>query len=175
VSNKKDNKIKEKNYFSSALHVRAILSVLLFLLSSISSYGADAITFVKKPEVVKDKEPLEPGENKFKISFTLSASTDVEVAILNNTNKIVRHLAAGVLGGKNPAPEPFVAGLAQTIKWDGKDDFGKLAIGGPFKVQVRAGMGVKYGRLIGGSPYTGVLSTGAPADSIAIAPDGTLF
>lgn len=156
------------------------LSKLFFLmvycsLVSFNCYAADEISFTKKPEVVKDTEPLEPGENKYKISFTLSASTDVEVAILNSANKIVRHLAAGVLGGKNPPPEPFAAGLAQTIKWDGKDDFGKAAASGPFKVQVRAGMGVKYGRIIGGSPYTGVLSTGAPADSIAIATDGTLY
>lgn len=151
-----------------------VITLILFFIS-IFCFTAEEITFTKKPEAVKDTDPSEPGVNKYKITFALSKATDVEVAILNSSNKIVRHLAAGVLGGQNPPPVPFVASLSQTIKWDGKDDFGILAVGGPFKVQVRAGMGVKYGRIIGGSPYTGVLSAGAPADSVAVAPDGTLY
>jgi len=48
--------------------------------------------------------------------------------------RVVRHLVAGVLG-RNPPP-PSKPGLAQSIEWDGKDDDGKPAGGGPFKVRV---------------------------------------
>ena len=48
---------------------------------------------------------------------------------------IVRHLAAGVLGEN--APEPLKASsLEQTLVWDGKDDDGLPAAGGPFTVRV---------------------------------------
>ena len=107
-----------------------------------------------------------------KISFTLSAPADVEVAVLDAQGKAVRHLAAGVLGAKNPPPEPLKAGLAQTLEWDLRDDFGKPAAGGPFKVQVRAGMSVRFGKIMGTSPYTGVVTSGAPQDSLATAADG---
>ena len=53
---------------------------------------------------------------------------------------MVCHLAAGVLGGANPPPEPLKVGLKQEMTWDGKDNAGKPAEGGPFKVRVRAGM-----------------------------------
>jgi hypothetical protein len=95
---------------------------------------------------------------KVKTSFTVSASTDVEVAILDANGKVVRHLAAGVLGGRKAPPPPLKAGLSQSLEWDMKDDLGKPAAGGPFKVRVRAGMGVKFGRMIGGSPYTGTIN-----------------
>ncbi len=92
---------------------------------------------------------------KVTVAFTLKKAADVEVAVLDAKGKVVRHLAAGVLGGKNPPPAPLRPGLAQSLTWDGKDDLGNVATGGPFSVRVRAGMGVKFGRLIGGSPYTG--------------------
>ena len=109
------------------------------------------------------------------ISFTVSEPTDVEVTILDATGRAVRHLAAGVLGGVKPPPAPLKPSLAQELGWDGKDDAGRKAEGGPFKVRVRAGMSVAFGRMIGGSPYTGQVTTGAPSDSLAVAPDGTLY
>jgi len=65
---------------------------------------------------------------------------------------VVRHLAAGVLGGENPPPAPLKKGLSQSVEWNGKDDFGRKASGGPFKLRVRAGQGVKFGRFIGEDP-----------------------
>ncbi len=88
-----------------------------------------------------------------KITFAASAPTDVEVAILDARSKVVRHLAAGALGGELPPPEPLKAGLSQSIEWDGKDDAGRPASGGPFKVRVGLGMEAALGRLIGGDPY----------------------
>ncbi|MCW8130489.1 MAG: hypothetical protein KIS92_09090 [Planctomycetota bacterium] len=88
------------------------------------------------------------------VAFAVSASTDIEVSVLNAKGDVVRHLAAGVLGGEKPPPPPLKPGLSQTVAWDGTDDFGKPAQGGPFKFRVRAGSKFKFGRFIGEDPYT---------------------
>lgn len=88
-----------------------------------------------------------------KISFSLVAPADVEVAVIDSSNRVVRHLAAGVLGGANPPPEPLKAGLVQEVLWDGRDDFGNSAAGAPFKIRVRSGTDVKFGRFVGDQPY----------------------
>src|SRR5207253_504712 len=58
-----------------------------------------------------------------KIEFEISRPTDVAVAVEDLKGTIVRHLAAGVLG-KNPPPPLQPNALAQSLEWDGKDDFG---------------------------------------------------
>ncbi len=87
-----------------------------------------------------------------RISFAVDAPADVDVSILDSSGKVVRHLAAGVLGAEEAPPAPLKAGLAQELSWDGMNDFGETSRGGPFKVRVRAGMGVKFGRMIGQNP-----------------------
>jgi len=104
-------------------------------------------TFRQSPRAVR-------AAGRVVITLAVSTPTDVEVAILDADGRVVRHLAAGVLGGENPPPAPLKAGLSQSLTWDGKDDFGKPAKGAPFKVRVRAGSGVRFGRIIGGDPYT---------------------
>lgn len=87
------------------------------------------------------------------VSFAVASKTDVEVSILDARGKVVRHLAAGVLGGVKPPPSPFKKGLSQSIEWDRCDDFGNPAAGGPFKARVRAGLKVGFGRTVSDSPY----------------------
>jgi len=87
------------------------------------------------------------------ITFAVSEKTDIEVAILNSKDKVVRHLAAGALGGKKLPPAPLKAGLSQTLEWDGKDDYGQAVKGAPFKVRVRVGMEAKLKTIVGGDPY----------------------
>ncbi len=88
------------------------------------------------------------------IRFEMSVSSDVEVAILNAQGDVVRHLAAGMLGGKNPPPAPLVPGLSQKITWDGLDDYGvPVSDVSVCSVRVRAGMGVRLDRIVGGNPY----------------------
>ena len=70
-----------------------------------------------------------------RITFALAAATDVEVAVLNAKGAVVRHLAAGALGGQSPPPAPLKRGLAQSLVWDGKDDAGRPAAGGPFRAR----------------------------------------
>jgi hypothetical protein len=77
---------------------------------------AGAAQFVSKPTAARVGETTE-------IAFDASAATDVEVAVVGSDGKVVRHLAAGLLGPD--APAPFQKGaLAQKVTWDGKDDLG---------------------------------------------------
>jgi len=97
--------------------------------------GGGAATFAAAPKA-------QAAGDKVKITFAVSASTDVEVAIVDAKGQVVRHLAAGLLG-KN-APEPLQKdSLAQELLWDRKDDAGQTAANGPFSVRV--GIGAKPG------------------------------
>jgi len=107
--------------------------------------AAGEAAFSAKPEATKDGD-------KVKIAFAVAAPTDVEVAVLDAQGKIVRHLAAGVLGAKNPPPEPLKAGLTQELVWDGRDDFGKPAEKGPFRARVRLGTQLKVGAVLASDP-----------------------
>jgi hypothetical protein len=95
----------------------------------------------------------EPAPERRKVVFSVPKPTDVEVAIVDAQGKVVRHLAAGVLGGANPPPAPLAPGLSQALEWDGKDDLGRAARGGPFRARVRTGMKVSFGRTLADSPY----------------------
>jgi hypothetical protein len=118
----------------------------LVLCLLVGPVAAQELQFKKPPTAVRQ-------DGKTSIAFTLSAPADVEIAVLDASGKVVRHLAAGVLGSKAPPPEPLKPGLEQTLVWDGQDDQGKPAGAGPFKVRVRGGMRVEFGRLVGDSPY----------------------
>jgi hypothetical protein len=112
----------------------AFLTAAFGLACSLAASGEGArVKFSAKPAATKTGD-------KVKISFTTSAPTDVEVSILDAKGKVVRHLAAGVLGGKTPPPKSLKAGLSQNLEWDGKNDLGEKATGGPFKIRVRLGL-----------------------------------
>jgi len=141
--------------------MRTPLAALLVIASTVHA----APTFTQKPTARKV-------EGEVRIAFTISEGTDVEVAILDAKGKVIRHLAAGVLGGKTAPPAPLKAGFSQSIEWDGKDDYGEQAAqGGPpaaakplgeagFSVRVRVGMGVKLERIVGGDPVVSENSVG---------------
>lgn len=124
---------------------------------AVRARGAEA-AFAEKPAAAAV-------DGKTRITFAVAAPTDVEVAVLNAQGGVVRQLAAGALGGGNPPPEPLRAGLRQELVWDGRDDFGKAAAGGPFKIRVRAGLSVKFGRFIGAHPMAMGVMSGVAADS----------
>jgi outer membrane protein assembly factor BamB len=130
----------------------------LFLAAKLSATPAE---FVNKPSAVRFG-------NTTKIDFTVDRLTDVAVAIEDAKGKVLRHLAAGMLG-KNP-PEPLQANkLAQSLAWDGKDDFGKAATGGPFKVRVQLGMKAEFDRFLLYNPHAS-----GPISAVATGPGGTL-
>lgn len=104
------------------------------------------------------------------IAFTVSQATDVEVAILDADGKVVRHLAAGLLG--QHAPEPFQKGaLEQIVTWDGKDDAARPAEGGPFQVRVRVGSQPKLCAYLGRDEN----QLNSPICAITVSPQGELF
>lgn len=84
----------------------------------------------------------------YRIEFAVDQSTDVAVEITCD-GRIVRHLAAGVLGGPKPPPAPLTPGLKQSILWDGNDDAGKqVAADKPVQARVRLGLGVEFDRFV---------------------------
>jgi len=152
------------------MYVKTIAFVLLSFCWG-NALRADSAKFTTAPKVTR-------AGGKIVVAFSLNKPTDVEVSILDAKGKVVRHLAAGVLDGKNPPPSPLKPGLSQEIEWDGNNDLGKSAVGGPFEIRLRAGMSVKYGRMIGGSPYTGsvvVMPYRAPVNGLAVDQDGNLL
>jgi hypothetical protein len=126
--------------------------------------------FVEAPKVTREGE-------RWQISFAVNLATDVEVAVLNRAGKVIRHLAAGVLGGKNPPPAPLQVGLTQRVAWDGKNDDGEKVPGDDVQIRVSAGTKVRFGRMIGSSPYTGsvaVMPYRAPVNGLVIDEQGNL-
>jgi NHL repeat len=134
------------------------------LVAPVSTARSGEVSFARKPLTKK------LAEEKYEISFAVSGKADVEVCILDGKGNPVRHLAAGVLGGKNPPPAPLKPGLSQELTWNLSDDFGRPAKGAPFKVRVRAGMGFKLGRFIGEDPHRQ-----GTVESVACDEDGRLY
>jgi hypothetical protein len=91
---------------------------------------AGEASFSARPTVTK-------AGGKWKIGFAVAAPTDVEVAVLAADGRVVRHLAAGVLGGKCPPPEPLRASLVQQLVWEGKDDLRRPASRGSIATTIR--------------------------------------
>ncbi len=145
--------------------MRSALAIALGLVSlALAPHArAEGAGFSSKPQAVKSGD-------RATVRFALSGPTDVEVAIVDAGGKVVRHLAAGVLGGAKPPPAPLMDGLAQVVEWDGKDDFGKPVAAAGLKARVRLGTGVKFGRFIGEDPYNFGKVVAAVADE-----DGNLY
>ncbi|QDU21012.1 hypothetical protein [Urbifossiella limnaea] len=129
--------------------MRALIAAGLVVLASGSAPGADPPRWIKPPALHADEQT-----GAWRVTFELDALTDVEVALVDPaTSAVVRHLAAGVLGPK--APPPLAAGSrAQSLEWDGKDDY-QVRVRRPeaVVVRVRAGMGVALEQIVGGDPY----------------------
>ncbi len=91
------------------------------------------------------------GPDRYEITFTVKGFCDVTVAVVDGEGRIVRHLAAGVLGRN--APPPFQKdSRRQVVVWDGKDDLDRY-VKHPRSmfVRVSCGMKITYHRLVGGA------------------------
>jgi NHL repeat len=112
-----------------------------------------------------------------KISFAVSSATDATVVVTDAKGKAVRHLATGLLGPNAPAPFRKNS-LTQAVVWDRRDDDGKPAGGGPFKVRVQLGLTAAFDRIIQG-PGSGIeapnaLGTG-PAGELYVLSTGSMW
>jgi len=91
-------------------------------------------TFAKEPVVTRQGD-------RVTISFESNGFCDVTVVAENPDGTILRHMASGVLGAN--APVPFKKNSkAQTVVWDGKDDFGRY-INDKDSVSIRVSLGLK--------------------------------
>ncbi|HOX04859.1 MAG TPA: hypothetical protein PK280_00545 [Planctomycetota bacterium] len=148
---------------------RVLICALSLGLATASATAAEPAPpkFVKKPAVAR-------AGDRTTISFAVDRETDVAVYIEDAKGTIVRHLVAGVLG-KNP-PEPLKANsLEQSLEWDDRDDDGKQAAGGPFKIRVGLGLSASYA----GQPFAAKGQSGPDAvenvAGLACAGDGRLL
>ena len=139
----------------------ALMSLMTVLLAA--GYAMGDVTFTTEPEAAVV-------DGRVTVRFAVSEPTDVEVTILDSDGAAVRYLAAGVIGGANPPPEPLQRGLRQTIEWDGLNDNGQRAENGPFTARVRTGLSPQFDRYIGACPH----SQGSPV-GLGTDPDGNLF
>ena len=102
---------------------------------------------VQRQEVFEFTEPLKVrkvGRDDYEISFASKDYCDVAVAIEDRKGRIIKHLAAGLLGPE--APEPLLKNsLTQTLRWDGKDDYGQYPrdLSG-WRVRVSLGLKVAF-------------------------------
>jgi hypothetical protein len=137
-----------------------ILAGLLLVLAGPALGGEPA--FSAKPKATK-------AGGKVKITFAVSAPTDVEVAVLDPAGEIVRHLAAGLLGENAPAPLQK-GSLSQSLEWDFTDDYGKELPAGAYRVRVGLGLKPAFDRILGYDPNTLGLVYG-----LTVGPGGELF
>ena len=167
--------------------------VAMGLAANTISAQEPAVKFAAKPTVKQES-------GRTLIAFALAAPTDVEVAVLDAKGVVVRHLAAGVLGGQAAPPAPLQPGLAQRLEWDGRDDYGQRVSGfrfqegsdsglkpetrhlEPLSIRVRIGMGVTLERIVGGDPYAWYSKEMGQGDHAAwrimgmeVKPDGTVY
>lgn len=141
----------------------ALLVPILFFAARLSAgESAGPVSFSKAPQIAKDGA-------HWSVTFAVSKPCDVLVAVQDAKGNVVRHLAAGVLG-KN-APPPFEKdALAQKLAWDGKDDLGAAAQGGPFKIRVAAGLKPTFDKIVGWNP-----KTFSPISGLSVGPGGEVF
>lgn len=87
--------------------------------------AAPRLDFERRREVFEfTRQPsVAVAGDKATITFAVKDYCDVTVAIEDARGRIVRHLAAGVLGANAPAPFGRDS-LAQSLVWDGKNDQG---------------------------------------------------
>ncbi len=90
-----------------------------------------------------------------RIDFAADRPVDAAVSVEDSRGRVVRHLAAGLLG--STAPAPFrTASLEQSLLWDGRDDEGRDVLGGAppgtFTVRVALGLKPTFEKLLGSNP-----------------------
>lgn len=116
--------------------------------------AAAAFTLAQDPAFVQPPQMTVLNDSAWRIEFTVSAPTDVEVSVVDpSSGRVVRHLAAGLLGTAAPAPL-LRDSLHQIFLWNGRDDLKRpVALAAGCRVRVRAGMSVALDTILGESWY----------------------
>lgn len=150
-----------------------ILSIVLIpVFGAKGAVAADThVAFASLPTVTADGAGV-------RIDFEAAQSTDVVVDVIDAKGKVIRHLAAGLLGPHAPAPLAADS-LQQTLNWDRTDDEGK-PVRGPVRVRVGLGMQAKFKSEYGGGrqPMPELPWNGRDMDRLSAfcsGPDGTIY
>jgi DNA-binding beta-propeller fold protein YncE len=159
--------MKQRNGWTVGRLNGAFLSLAAqsLLLTGAASAAPETATFTKKPTATRKNDGAV-------ISFAVDRPTDVAVFVEDSSGRIVRHLAAGVLGTN--APAPFQSGsLEQRIEWDGKADYGRPVSRNPdtgLRLRVSLGLQAKYDkRLLHDEQCLGGIA------SLVAGADGTVY
>jgi hypothetical protein len=124
---------------------------------------AGTAKFAQTPTVVREGD-------QFAIRFAATTATDVEIRIVTDDGRTMRHLAAGRLGPTPPAPLQTHS-LAQSVRWDGLDDSGRpIPPDVRLKAIVSLGLTPKLDRVIGNNP-----ADLGGIRAMATGPDGRLY
>jgi hypothetical protein len=130
----------------------SIILALIFSINFVQIIIADELEKYKVKREEKFDFDVKPSvlkhENSYLISFTTKNYCDVSICVVNNEDKILRHIASGVLGDN--APAPFAKNsFKQEIKWDLKDDQGNyLKDLDNIKIQVSLGLKPEFERTL---------------------------
>ncbi len=132
-----------------------IFSLLVFTCAARGA-AAEPPAFTARPKVGVSG-------GKTTIRFAVKSSCNATVWVEDAQGKIVRRLAAGVLGDN--APAPFKKGLVQALEWDGRSDAGKQISPVGLKVKVGLGLEARPAGMLGYDPGTigKVISTATDA------------
>ena len=108
------------------------------------------------PVTSEDPELDQLREACKRLNFTIRAVKDAQElfdkkGLVNALYALGCNCTAGRLGVNAPAPLAKGA-LEQTLNWDGKDDLGKRAEGGPFSVRIALGLKPELDRFLGDNP-----------------------
>ncbi|MFW6107077.1 MAG: hypothetical protein ACOC8A_00150 [bacterium] len=118
--------------------------------------------FARKPTVEATPEGVT-------IRFEAGAPTDVAVDVVDARGKVVRHIAAGLLGPKAPAPLQEDT-LSQVLHWDRRDDRGNPVPQGQYVVRVGLGLTCSFDRVMGWNAYNF-----GEIKGLAVGPGGDLY
>ena len=120
-------------------------AAILLLAFSLRPLHAASPGFLTKPSASRDG-------NTVTISFAVSNDCDVAVSIEDSRGRILRHLAAGMLGENAPAPLQK-GSRKQRIVWDGKRDDGTYVDRMPVTIRVSLGLEPRFEKSLLWSPY----------------------
>ena len=121
--------------------------------------------FVRAPRL-ENVKTVDGRITSAEVAFELDRAADCAVCIVDDRGKVIRHLAAGMLGPKAPAPfEPDK--LAQRIAFDGTGDDGKPLAAGLYVLRVSVKMTPKLGAILAEDPnaYSFVHPVGIQTDA----------
>ncbi|MCG3179150.1 MAG: hypothetical protein BIFFINMI_01481 [Phycisphaerae bacterium] len=145
---------------------RFVIAILLLAPAAAAAADGPGPKFAAPPTAAKAGDGAT-------VAFAVDRAADVAVWVLDAKGGVVRHLVAGVLGPNAPAPLKADS-LAQTLAWDGKDDAGKPAEGGPFSFRVAAGLTPHHAGYPLEKPGESYLDQGIVL-GIAARPDGGVY